>query len=118
MRDRCYYDGRCGLCRRSVTWLRRLDWLDRLEFRDLHEAADDLPVTLDLADTGMPMRTATGRVLLGFRAIRRALVQTPLGVLPALLLYIPGVSYLASVGYQWIARHRPRDRCRLPGADT
>lgn len=118
MRDRCYFDGRCGFCRRSVTWLRRIDWLRRLEFHDLHQAGADLPVTPDLADTGMPMRTASGRVLLGFSAIRRALLQTPLGFLPALLLYVPGLSHLARLGYQWVARHRPRDQCHLPGAST
>lgn len=118
MRDRCFYDGRCGFCRRSVTWLRRLDWLRRLELYDLHQAGADLPVSLDLADTGMPMRTGSGRVLLGFPAIRRAMLQTPLGCLPALVLYVPGISHLAGLGYERVAKHRPRNQCNLPGART
>lgn len=101
-----------------MTWLRRLDWLRRLELCDLHQAGADLPVSLDLADTGMPMRTGSGRVLLGFPAVRRAVLQTPLGCLPALVLYVPGISHLAGLGYEWVAKHRPRNQCNLPGART
>ncbi len=110
-RDTCYYDARCGTCRRSTRVLRRLDWLGRLEFTDLNTAGDGLPVTLDDAMRGMPMRTRDGRVLLGFPAIRRALLQTPPGAPIAALLYLPGVSHAARPVYRWVAANRPRDAC-------
>ena len=113
-RDTCFYDGQCGFCRRSTRTLRRLDWLGRLEFQDqtaIPESA--LPVPLETALKGMPMRTRRGRVLVGFPAIRRALLQTPIGLLPACLLYIPGLSHLAAIAYNAIARRRARD-CDLP----
>lgn len=111
-KDTCYFDGRCGMCRRTTGILRHLDWLDRLEFRDLtQEPPDSLPVPLETAMRGMPMRTSDGKVLVGYPAVRRALLQTPLGILPALLLYIPGVSHVGHLVYGYIARNRARDTC-------
>jgi len=112
--DTCYYDGRCGLCRRTVVWLRRLDWLGRLEFVDM-TTASDLPVPMEAAIRGMPMRTEDGRILVGFPAVRRALAQTPLGFLPALLMYLPGVAAVAGRVYARLATGRARDACPAGG---
>lgn len=109
-RDTCYYDGLCGMCRRSVRVLSAMDWLGRLDFTDVTRVDPaELPVPIDAALGGMPMRTAGGAVLVGFPAVRRALRQTPLGVLPALLLYLPGVSALGRAVYDRIAASRRRE---------
>jgi len=108
-RDVCYFDGRCGLCTRSTGVLRALDWLDRLGFQDMNRAGDDLPVPMDVAMTGMPMRTRDGRTLVGYDAVRRALRQTPLGLVPALVLYVPGIDLLGRRVYRWIADNRRRN---------
>jgi predicted DCC family thiol-disulfide oxidoreductase YuxK len=113
VRDTCFYDGQCGLCRRSTLILRRLDWLHRLDFRDMN-ASPDLPVTPDVAMRGMPMRTWRGTILVGFPAVRRALLQTPLGAAVALPLYVPGLSHLAARVYRRIAANRGRDTCNTP----
>jgi predicted DCC family thiol-disulfide oxidoreductase YuxK len=110
--DTCFFDGACGMCRRTVRILRRFDWLSRLEFADLTTTPpDQLPVDPLLAMRGMPMRTRDGRTLVGFPAVRRALLQTPVGFLPALLLYLPGVSHLGRRVYNSIAASRARDVC-------
>lgn len=117
-RDTCYYDGRCGLCRRSTRVLRALDWLGTLAFVDLTAVPPgELPVDPDTALRGMPMRTADGRVLVGFPAVRRALGRTPLGALPALVLHLPGLAELADAAYRRVAAGRARDACpsRDPG---
>lgn len=117
-RDVCYYDGRCGFCRGTTRWLRRLDWLDRLEIRDMNAvSAEELPVPIERAAEGMPMRTSDGRVLIGFPAVRRALRVTPIGFLPATLLYLPGVSHVARYMYGYVASHRPRDVCSPSDSD-
>ncbi|MCL4741267.1 MAG: DUF393 domain-containing protein [Phycisphaerales bacterium] len=115
-RDTCYYDGRCGLCRRTSRWLRRLDWLDRLDFVDLTLAdPDELPVPPEAALRGMPMRTRDGRVLIGFPAVRRALTRTPLGLIPGACLYVPGVSWAGRRVYASVAARRSRDAaCPVP----
>ena len=112
--DTLYYDGGCGMCRRSIRILRALDWLGRLRFEDSTRLRDEeLPVSRDSAMTGIPMRTRDGGALVGFRAVRRALVQTPLGFLPALVLRIPGVSHAGRAAYNRIAAARHRDACAI-----
>jgi len=67
-----------------------------------------MPVPMEQAMLGIPMRTRGGKPMVGFPAVRRALLQTPLGFLPALLLYVPGISHLARAQYDRIARNRAR----------
>jgi predicted DCC family thiol-disulfide oxidoreductase YuxK len=105
-RDICYYDGWCGMCRRSTRVLKALDWFGRLEFRDM-TTEPELPVGIDAAMAGMPMKTRSGRILVGFPAVRRAAAQTILAPI-ALLYYLPGVSHLASPIYKRIAVRRTR----------
>ncbi len=71
-------------------------------------AAGELPVGLEAAMEGIPMRTRGGRALVGFAAMRRALLQTPLGFVPACLMYAPGLSHAGRAVYQWIAARRRR----------
>lgn len=110
--DTLYYDGQCGLCRRSTRFLRRLDWLGRLRFEDMTAVPpDELPVPLDAAMRGIPMRTADGRALVGYPAMRRALLQTPLGFLPALLMFVPGISHAGRALYGKVAAGRAQAAC-------
>jgi predicted DCC family thiol-disulfide oxidoreductase YuxK len=110
-RDICYYDGWCGTCRRSTRVLRALDCFGRLTFRDM-TADPTLPVSPDLAMTGMTMKTRSGRVLVGYAAVRRAAAQTIIAPL-ALLGYLPGVSHLAARFYARVAAGRARS-CPVP----
>ena len=113
-RDTLYYDGRCGLCTRSVRTLRALDWLGHLEYADMHEAGEgELPVSIEEAGRGLPMRTSEGRVLVGYPAMRRALRRTPVGFLPALVMYVPGISHVGRRVYAWIAAHRRTEACAV-----
>ncbi len=100
--------------------LTRLDWLGALAFEDLTTLAsrlpaDKLPVSVDSLMVGMPMRTADGRVLVGYPAVRRALLRTPLGFFPALLMYVPGISHIGVRVYKMIVASRRRDGvCEVP----
>lgn len=108
-RDICYFDGLCGMCRRTTRMLRSLDWQNRLVFEDFTKLdAAQMPVLYEQAMLGMPLRTVDGRVLVGYPAIRRALMQTPLGALVAWILYLPGVSWIGRRVYNWVARNRKR----------
>ncbi len=108
-RDTLFYDGQCGMCRRSVRLFRALDWLRRLDYADSTTTPEHLlPVRMEAAMEGIPMRTRDGRVLVGFPAVRRALSRTPLGLLPALLMHLPGISHAGTAGYNAIARRRRR----------
>jgi len=107
-----YFDGACGFCRRSVRVIGALDWLGRLEARDMTRMpGEELPVSLEQAMAGMPMRTRDGRALCGFEAVRTALLRTPVGFLPAAAMHLPGLSHAAAAVYDAIARRRTRDGC-------
>lgn len=114
-RDTLFFDGACGLCTRSTRLLRALDWLARLDFIDMTTLPDaDLPVPRDAAMKGIPMRTRTGTTLVGYPAMRRALLQTPLGLLPALLMHLPGISHAGRAIYRHIADNRARNAVCSP----
>ena len=102
----CYYDGWCGMCRRSTRVLRALDWFGRLEFRDM-TVEPDLPPGCHAGMAGMPMKTRSGKVLVGFPAVRRAAAQTALAPL-AILYYLPLLSHIATPIYKRIATGRRR----------
>lgn len=111
-RDTCYFDGACGLCTRSRAVLGRLDWFGNLAWVDFtRAAASELPVDPAVALEGLPMRTADGRVLVGYPAVRRALRRTPIGFLPGAAMHLPGVSWAGERVYRWVAGRRGRDAC-------
>lgn len=105
-----YYDGQCGVCRGGVRRLLRLDWLGSLEAIDFNTlAAEKRPVDDATFAGGMPLHTRGGRLLVGFLAVRHALMRTPVGWLAGWLLYVPGFSHLGRWGYDAFARRRRRD---------
>lgn len=109
-KDILYYDGACGMCTRSTRILRAMDWFGVLEFRDSNRVPDEeLPTSRETSLVGIPMRTRDGRVLVGFPAVRRAMLKTPLGAIPALVMYVPGVSHLCDALYRRIAAARTRN---------
>jgi len=112
-----FYDGQCGMCRRSTAWIRRLDWLGRVrlvEFSTLPE--HERPVEFDDLNRGIPVRTTDGRILLGFEGLRHAFLRTPLGWVVGWIFYLPAISHLGRGIYGAIARRRRRDAvCEIGG---
>lgn len=70
---------------------------------------EELPVDSQVAMSGMPMKTRDGVVMVGFPAVRRALMQTPLGALVAWALYVPVVRTIGRKVYGRVAVNRRRD---------
>lgn len=116
----CYYDGACPVCRASIRAVKAIDWLERIRAADLTALPDEaLPVTRQQAMESVTFITARGRVLRGIQAVRAMLVQTPLGLIPGALLYLPGLSHAGDALYKWISASRVRDepprRASQPG---
>lgn len=104
------YDGNCVICQSSCATLRALDWRRRIEFVNLHDSeswrgrypelsVDELTGEIHVVD-------AQGRLYSGFRASRRMLRETPLGLPLWLLLQLPGMVWLGQRVYRFIARRR------------
>jgi predicted DCC family thiol-disulfide oxidoreductase YuxK len=104
------FDGSCPFCRKSVGIIRKLDWFGRLEYRDAtvpeNWPATAEPLQMDRLMDEMHLVTPRGATHAGFFAFRWMSWRLPLTWLVAPLLYVPGVSWLGSKVYLWIARNR------------
>jgi predicted DCC family thiol-disulfide oxidoreductase YuxK len=111
------YDDTCGMCRRSARWVRRLDWLRRLDDMGYSRAVERYPeIGRGALGDGLRVRYPDGSVALGVDAVRAIAIRTPLGVLGAWALYVPGLHALGALGYARIARRRRPEgaACPLP----
>ena len=113
------YDGSCGICRKTVAVLSRLDVRQRIAFHDalsdwaqVHLAFPRLRQE-DCLET-MHVVTATGEVRTGFDAYRAISWSIPLFWPIAPLLYVPGVPFAGRRVYARVARSRHRAGCPVP----
>ncbi len=105
------YDGACNLCRASVARVRRMDPHNRIELLDLHDTS--VPVRFPKANLEEAMRLMqavdpVGRVYSGADAWARIGLALPGWKLIAWLLLVPGIHFVATHFYGWIARNRYR----------
>ena len=105
------FDGECGFCLRAIRIGKRLDWWRRMEWRArLEPGVNERFPQLSQEETQRRMVSirTDGRAYGGFYAVRDILLQLPLTMLPALLLYLPGMSVVGVPLYRWIATNRYR----------
>jgi predicted DCC family thiol-disulfide oxidoreductase YuxK len=113
------YDGGCGLCRKTVVVLSRLDLLHRIRAVDVVGDWERLSVTFpllvrDACLTEMHVITGDGRVNTGFDAYRALAWVLPVGWVLLPILYAPGVGALGRRVYRLVASHRTTTSCALP----
>jgi predicted DCC family thiol-disulfide oxidoreductase YuxK len=100
------YDDRCAFCRRWVERLRRWDRANRLEFLPLQD--DRAPALTGLRrevlERAAHVVLPSGTVLAGAEAFRAVCPFLPGGLVPHLLLRIPGALPVAERCYRRIAR--------------
>jgi predicted DCC family thiol-disulfide oxidoreductase YuxK len=103
------YDGECSLCTfqmRVVTWL---DWFNTVSLIPMadpraYEIAPQLTPT-DLHEA-IHCVAKDGRISRGARCLRFVGMRMPLAVPFAILLWVPGVLFIAEIFYRWISRNR------------
>lgn len=100
-----YHDG-CEFCRRWVRRLRRWDRHHRLTFLPLQDAQAPAiaGVSREVLEEAAHVVMPSGRVYAGAEAFRAIAPLLPGGILPHLLLRVPGALPLADRVYRWIAR--------------
>ena len=113
------YDGSCGICRKTVSVLSRLDVRRRLVFHDALNRWSSIRALFpslrqdDCLET-MHVVTASGGVKTGFDAYRAISWSIPLFWAIAPLLYVPGVPLAGRRVYARVARNRHRAGCPVP----
>ncbi|MBI4663787.1 MAG: DUF393 domain-containing protein [Verrucomicrobia bacterium] len=103
------YDDQCPLCTFQMKVLTWLDWLNVVRLMPLSnsEAAQIAPqLTRDDLLEAIHCVTPERRVYRGARCIRFVGMRMPLLVPLALVLWIPGVIWIAEKIYAWVSRNR------------
>lgn len=104
-----YYDGDCGLCRRTASVFRRLDLLRQLCWIDFRRSAE-----ADVEHFEHEMAAVvSGRTYFGFSAYRAMSWRLPIfwPLLP--FLYLPGVRHIGDAVYRHVAANRDTT-CAVP----
>ncbi len=109
------FDGQCPLCIRSVTTVDLFDWRGKFVFRDVNDweqVARDYP-GLDQQKSLEEMQVTIPHpggyeALAGFYAFRKIAQHLPLGMLVWPFLFIPGVPFVGTRVYRFIASRRKR----------
>jgi len=109
------FDGQCPLCIRSVTTVDFFDWRGKFVFREVNDwerISRDYP-GLDQQKSLEEMQVmipGAGRyeALAGFYAFRKIAQHLPLGMVIWPFLFIPGVPFVGTRVYRFIASRRKR----------
>ncbi len=103
------FDDQCSLCTfqmRVVTWL---DWFNVVSLLPISDprAAQVAPgITREALLEAIHCVAKDGRIHRGARCLRFIGLRMPLGFPLALVLWFPGVIWIAERIYQWISRNR------------
>ncbi|HYV28630.1 MAG TPA: DUF393 domain-containing protein [Candidatus Eisenbacteria bacterium] len=103
------YDGDCPMCTfqmRGLTWL---DWFNVVRFVPMSDpqVAQVAPtLTPEALQAAIHCVTPDGRIYRGARAFRFLGFRIPLLIPLAIVLWIPGVIWVAEKIYQWVSRNR------------
>lgn len=103
------YDSECPLCAFQMKTLTWLDWLNRLSLAPISDPeatalAPDL--TREQLLEAIHCVDLDGKIHRGARCIRFVGMRLPLLIPVALILWIPGVIWVAEKVYMWISRNR------------
>ena len=103
------YDDECPLCTFQMKLLTWLDWFNVLSLAPVSQAR---PPELALRFTREELLEAIhcvaldGRIYRGARCLRFVGLRLPLLIPVALVLWIPGIIWVAEKVYQWVSRNR------------
>jgi predicted DCC family thiol-disulfide oxidoreductase YuxK len=103
------YDGECSLCTFQMKVLTWLDWCHAVTLLPIANprAAEVAPkLTREELMEAIHCVAKDGRIYRGARCIRFVGMRMPLLIPLALILWIPGVIWVAEKIYMWISRNR------------
>ena len=107
--NRILYDDGCPLCTfqmRVVTWLDWFNTVSLLPISNPHAAEVAPQLTREVLIEAIHCVAKDGKIHRGARCIRFIGMRMPLAIPIALVLWIPGVIWIAERIYMWISRNR------------
>lgn len=101
---RCYYDGECGFCRKTLSLVRELTMFPRSV---VQRAQDDPAIYQEMvAENSWVVVDHEGRHRRRFDALAYLLRRNPITWAIGALFGLPGVRHAGNLVYRWIASHR------------
>jgi len=103
------YDSDCPLCKFQMKLLTWLDWFNcvrLLPIKDSEAARVAPSLTREDLLEAIHVVTPANKIHRGARCIRYLGLRLPLLIPLALILWIPGIIWIAEIIYQWISRNR------------
>ena len=103
------YDSDCSLCTfqsRLITWL---DWFNTVSLLPIADPrAQEIAPRLTRTDLHEAIHCVAkdGKISRGARCLRFIGLRMPLAAPFSIVLWIPGVIYLAEIVYRWISKNR------------
>jgi predicted DCC family thiol-disulfide oxidoreductase YuxK len=116
-----YYDGTCPFCNATMSLLLAIDllgFIQPIDFRSVK--ALPAPLSMDRLENELGLTTHPDQVYYGFAASRRVARGIPILFWSTPLLYLPGMAWIGTRGYRFIAKHRYQivrctpEGCELP----
>lgn len=104
----CYYDADCGICQRAVRFLQDRGASANVRFianTALDASHDDIPESL-LDSTIVVVDGESGRRYIESRAVAKLVGQLPIPWRCLRWLALPGLRYVADLGYRAVAKNR------------
>ncbi|MEO6181689.1 MAG: DUF393 domain-containing protein [Verrucomicrobiota bacterium] len=103
------YDDQCPLCVSQTQMMRRLDWFNAFRFQGISDPHSlELVPNVKREDLSAAIHCVTkdGKIFRAARCFRFLAMRIPLLIPLALLLWIPGMIWIAEKIYTRIARNR------------
>ena len=103
------FDSDCSLCTfqsRLITWM---DWFNTVSLMPIADPrAKEIAPRLTRTDLHEAIHciARNGRIYRGARCLRFIGIRMPLALPFALVMWVPGVIYVAEIAYRWISRNR------------
>ena len=109
LRHFIFFDSDCPFCQLQINLLVKLDWLNKVEFVPLQDFKKTATgVNIDETDLNQAIHCITPqkKIFVGAKAIRFIGMRMPLLFPLSILLWVPGMMFIAEKIYQYISTNR------------
>ena len=105
------YDGDCGFCQATVSFIKTLDWLSKFDFIPFQEESILRKYTFlteAMCQKEIILIKTSGKYYGGYDAFKIMSGSIPITFLLSWFFFLPGVTNLGIIIYQVIAKNRHR----------
>ncbi len=87
----------------SLDWFKRVEWVS---LQNYEKRSNSIHINKKELRKELHLITSKGKILKGFYAIRKMMIQCPLLIIPGVLCYVPFIDLIGNPLYRWVAKNR------------